>query len=518
MLGLVAAMFVVDEPGDLVMAGGASVVAAPLYALRSGNPGERTSAAFRAARLQPGAALSRVQFAYRYDTGFGPPGVGANFSLRVGGATVYASPRLTDYSYDHNRSNYSRPVAVDAAVAVRIGAGAGIELAFDNNGRNVQLLLPLTVRIECAGPVGCIPPPPPPPSRRLVFETPPSLVMGPERPLSGGGPWFDKVHALSTRHAVGWAESALVATADGGRTWFNPRFNDTGCDGKTAEAMYPGVLDDCGAFHTPGEQRQADITGSSSTGSTRYFVDGAGAIAREAGRGVAYTGLPELRMLGGSGGYATLRDGSLVGVAKAVLATGSGRLSCVAFRSVDGGYHWTFAAVVASAEQVPYASEGPSEGALALLKNGTLMAVMRVDGQSGHYHSYVSALSDDGGRSWRGLRSLGPGVGCVRPRLMAAGGSLVLAGGRPNPTSRDVLLWLNPEGDGEQWDAYSVSYWHNRLTKVEAWKWDKVATNDSRSFPRIDTSYTSLLRTGEDTGYLFYGMGVRAFTLGFRIV
>ena len=187
MLGLVAAtIFVVDEPGDLVMAGGASVVAAPLYALRSGNPGERTSAAFRAARLQPGAAVSRVQFAYRYDTGFGPPGDGANFSLRVGGATVYASPRLTDFSYDHNRSNYSRPVAVDAAVAVRIGAGAGIELAFDNNGRNVQLLLPLTVRIECAGPVGCIPPPPPPPSRRLVFETPPSLVMGPERPLSGG--------------------------------------------------------------------------------------------------------------------------------------------------------------------------------------------------------------------------------------------------------------------------------------------------------------------------------------------
>ena len=53
-------------------------------------------------------------------------------------------------------------------------------------------------------------------------------------------------------------------------------------------------------------------------------------------------------------------------------------------RSTDGGYNWTFAAVVASAEDVPQASEGPSEGALAMLKNGSLMAVMRCDGQSGH--------------------------------------------------------------------------------------------------------------------------------------
>ena len=54
--------------------------------------------------------------------------------------------------------------------------------------------------------------------------------------------------------------------------------------------------------------------------------------------------------------------------------------------------------MVAKAEEVPLAREGPSEGALIALKNGTLMAVMRCDGQSGHYLPYISKLSDDGGQ------------------------------------------------------------------------------------------------------------------------
>ena len=34
----------------------------------------------------------------------------------------------------------------------------------------------------------------------------------------------------------------------------------------------------------------------------------------------------------------------------------------------------------------------------------------------------------------------------------------------------------------------------------------------------MTTSYTSVVRTGSDTGYVLYGMGVRAFTLAFRLV
>ena len=104
------------------------------------------------------------------------------------------------------------------------------------------------------------------------------------------------------------------------------------------------------------------------------------------------SGLPNLRMFGGSGDYITLADGSMVGIAKSTLskaASPSGRLSAVAIRSTDG-FNWRFAAVVARAEEVPQASEGPSEGALAILRNGTLMAVMRCDGQSGHYQPCVN--------------------------------------------------------------------------------------------------------------------------------
>lgn len=135
-------MFVFDEPGDMILTGGASVLSAPLYSLRSGNPGRSTTAALRAV-LNPGATVSRVAFAYRYDTGFGPTGVGANFTLRIAGQPVYASPHLTDYSYS-NRTNYSQPVAVDdtslsIVVPKGLPAEANVEFCFSNNDRNVQV-------------------------------------------------------------------------------------------------------------------------------------------------------------------------------------------------------------------------------------------------------------------------------------------------------------------------------------------------------------------------------------------
>eukprot|EP00937_MAST-01D_sp_MAST-1D-sp2_P005122 g5122.t1 len=524
-LGDAPAAFVIDEPGDVILAGGAGVQAAPLNSLRSGNPGYHTSAAHRQA-LNPGATVSRVSFSYRYDTGFGPTGVGANFTLRVAGQAVYASPHLTDFRYGQNRSNYSQPVPVDAAalaIAVPTGAQAAaarVMLEFDNNDRNLQLLLPLTITIVCSGAVPCTPPPPPPPPCALAFDAAPRIAAGPERPqVLGSGPWWDKVHALSDTHALGWAESHVMATTDRGATWSTPEFNDTDtcplCDAKTAYAVYPGDGsggtgcggNDCGAFRTSGNQNETtggagNITGRAAATSTRYFLDANGDIARELAGPVSLKGLPGLRMFGGSGGYTTLADGSMVGIAKSTLsaaASPSGRLSAVAYRSEDQGGTWAFAAVVAQAEEVPQASEGPSEGALATLRNGTLMAVMRVDGQSGHYLPYISKLSDDGGRSWHSLRFLRgggsggvAGAGCVRPRLLALNGSLVLAGGRPNPLSRDVLLWLNAEGDGERWVPYSISYWHNRLNANANWTFPQAATNNSRSFPRLTTSYTSL--------------------------
>ena len=138
---------------------------------------------------------------------------------------------------------------------------------------------------------------------------------------------------------------------------------------------------------------------------------------------------------------------------------------------------------------------------------------------------YISKLSDDGARSWNTLRPLSgggsggvAGAGCVRPRLLALEGCLVLTGGRPNPISRDQLMWLNARGDAEHWEAYSLSYWHNRLTTNANWTFPSAATNDSRSFPREDTSYNSIVRTGSTSGFVLYGQGIRSFTMSFTVV
>ena len=106
----------------------------------------------------------------------------------------------------------------------------------------------------------------------------------------------------------------------------------------------------------------------------------------------------------------------------------------------------------------------------------------------------------------------------MKPGLLSLNHSLVLAGGRPSPLSRDVKVWLNAAGDGEQWFGYSISYWHNRLNTNANWTFPQAATNNSRSFPRLTTSYTSIVRTSSTTGYVLYGMGIRAFTLAFQLV
>ena len=62
--------------------------------------------------------------------------------------------------------------------------------------------------------------------------------------------------------------------------------------------------------------------------------------------------------------------------------------------------------MVAAAAQLPRVAEGPSENALAALRNGSVLCVMRVEGQSGHHSPYRSAISDDGGESWHSLRAL----------------------------------------------------------------------------------------------------------------
>jgi len=148
------------NPADLVLTGGASVNDAPLPALRSGNPEQQSTASF-VAPLTPGAELRSIEFEYRYDTGFGSK-IGSNFSVGIAGTVLYKSPHLTDYSYA-NRTNYSAPIHVRAgglSVAVpEDGQVYHLEMAFSNNDGNMQLLLPLSVKLTCSG-APCLKTPP----------------------------------------------------------------------------------------------------------------------------------------------------------------------------------------------------------------------------------------------------------------------------------------------------------------------------------------------------------------------
>ena len=149
-------ILVASAAKDFLLTGGAQVTANPLTNLRSGNPQQRTVASF-AVPLTLGVSISSISFSYRYMTGFGPSGVGSNFSLVVAGRTVYRSPHLTDHIYSKSSpTNYSTVVGV-AAANLSLSATAAnnrVSLVFDNNDRNLQLLLPLKINVSCTGSPG----------------------------------------------------------------------------------------------------------------------------------------------------------------------------------------------------------------------------------------------------------------------------------------------------------------------------------------------------------------------------
>ena len=73
---------------------------------------------------------------------------------------------------------------------------------------------------------------------------------------------------------------------------------------------------------------------------------------------------------------------------------------------------------------------GVDEHDLALLRNGSILAVLRTNGPSDK--GYLQKLSHDGGRSWQAGADMA-GIGAVCPRLLVMPGSdgpLLLSGGR----------------------------------------------------------------------------------------
>jgi hypothetical protein len=124
--------------------------------LRSGNPGETNSVRVGLVMQSAQHTVFSVSFSYRYVSGYGPAGRerGTNFTVfltRVCSGTkipIYSSPDLVDYPFDVCSYCYSPPVSVHVpGMHLDVKEATELEFVFQNNDRNVQLLLPIDFTI-----------------------------------------------------------------------------------------------------------------------------------------------------------------------------------------------------------------------------------------------------------------------------------------------------------------------------------------------------------------------------------
>ena len=146
--------FSLDGVTDATLSGGASFAAAPVPAIRSGSPHQHSLVQFATPFSTAGVTVTGVALDYRYSRGYSGAKC-SNFTVRAAGQPVYGSPVLSDYPYSKSKPNYSPPVHVDQkglAIAVpSTGEASHLEIAFDDNDCNVQLLTPLVINMTCTG-------------------------------------------------------------------------------------------------------------------------------------------------------------------------------------------------------------------------------------------------------------------------------------------------------------------------------------------------------------------------------
>lgn len=176
------------------------------------------------------------------------------------------------------------------------------------------------------------------------------------------------------------------------------------------------------------------------------------------------------------------------------------------FESMDG-LAWSFRSEVVSAAEVVAAvgsEEGANENDVAILSDGRLICVFRVDGGDGwpsHEHKpFMAAYSSDQGRSWTPPTSLSPPlsalsgdpttagfVGSARPMLLSfESGPLLLSGGRPH-----LNLWVSADGLGRSWTPFNLAGEHNKRQPDPALRFCDGFANGTSTWLE-STCYTSL--------------------------
>jgi len=181
------------------------------------------------------------------------------------------------------------------------------------------------------------------------------------------------------------------------------------------------------------------------------------------------------------------RDRSLVAVISPDSQESSGSIkgTVTCYRSTDSGHNWPFQGRIGyefdpAADQKGAGRDGYSEPALEVLKDGSLLTVLRTTDGNGVGPMYYSR-SKDLGRTWTRPKAFAP-TG-VMPRLLLLGnGTLVLTSGRPG-----VDLRFSFDGRGEHWTE------PRPLVPADASK------------PQADScGYTDLLALDRDTFLMVY--------------
>jgi hypothetical protein len=159
------------------------------------------------------------------------------------------------------------------------------------------------------------------------------------------------------------------------------------------------------------------------------------------------------------------------------------KTSIVAAESGDG-LHWKIRAVIADEHWALAGIEGPNEGTLCRLKDGRLMSVFR-----SYYSSfpYGASWSSDEGKTWT-EPAWTYFAWSVDPRMaVLEDGTVALSGGRPG-----VLMWLNRDGSGKQWQVIDLLDHHNAFRpKDPLQRYDP--SGSSGHFFGTPTGYTEIV-------------------------
>jgi hypothetical protein len=149
--------FLSTDASSWLVSGGADILAnGATKNIRSGDPDQVNTVANAAIVQDATHLVTGFSFSYQYVSGYGPAGVGANFTAVVTDkcsqavlATLYQSPELTKYPYSVCTTCYSpwQNVTV-TGLALNVSSPVRIALVFHNNDRNLQLNLPFPMTIR----------------------------------------------------------------------------------------------------------------------------------------------------------------------------------------------------------------------------------------------------------------------------------------------------------------------------------------------------------------------------------